>query len=111
MKYCEKCGNELLDEAVICPKCGCAVRDMPQRQEEVPARLSVCALVGFILSLVSVIFFVNPFGLLAVAGFVNSVIGLVHCNKKKLRGRGFAIAGIVVGAIFTVVGCFAWFAV
>lgn len=24
MKYCSKCGNELLDEAVICPKCGCA---------------------------------------------------------------------------------------
>ena len=23
MKYCTKCGNELLDDAVICPKCGC----------------------------------------------------------------------------------------
>lgn len=27
MKYCSKCGNELLDEAVICPKCGCPVVD------------------------------------------------------------------------------------
>ena len=25
MKYCTKCGRELLDEAVICPGCGCAV--------------------------------------------------------------------------------------
>ena len=25
MKYCTKCGNELLDEAVVCPKCGCPV--------------------------------------------------------------------------------------
>lgn len=25
MKYCRSCGNELLDEAVVCPKCGCAV--------------------------------------------------------------------------------------
>lgn len=25
MKYCAKCGNELLDEALVCPKCGCAV--------------------------------------------------------------------------------------
>ncbi|MGI6644439.1 MAG: hypothetical protein ACOX28_01545 [Bacilli bacterium] len=25
MKYCSKCGNELHDEAVICPKCGCEV--------------------------------------------------------------------------------------
>lgn len=23
MKYCTYCGNELLDEAIICPKCGC----------------------------------------------------------------------------------------
>ena len=26
MKYCTKCGNELFDEAVICPKCGCPVQ-------------------------------------------------------------------------------------
>lgn len=25
MKYCQHCGNELLDNAVICPSCGCAV--------------------------------------------------------------------------------------
>lgn len=25
MKYCSKCGNQLLDEATICMKCGCAV--------------------------------------------------------------------------------------
>ena len=24
MKYCSKCGNELFDEAVVCPKCGCS---------------------------------------------------------------------------------------
>lgn len=25
MKYCTHCGKELLDEAVICPSCGCEV--------------------------------------------------------------------------------------
>ena len=25
MKYCAKCENELFDDAVVCPKCGCAV--------------------------------------------------------------------------------------
>ena len=25
MKFCEKCGKELVDEAVFCPCCGCAV--------------------------------------------------------------------------------------
>lgn len=24
MKYCEKCGKELFDEAVVCPGCGCS---------------------------------------------------------------------------------------
>ena len=24
MKYCSKCGKEIMDEAVICPECGCA---------------------------------------------------------------------------------------
>lgn len=32
MKYCYKCGNELFDEAVICPKCGCAQENFTQRQ-------------------------------------------------------------------------------
>lgn len=25
MKFCSKCGKEILDETVICPGCGCAV--------------------------------------------------------------------------------------
>lgn len=26
MKYCAKCGKEVMDEAMICPSCGCAVQ-------------------------------------------------------------------------------------
>ena len=25
MKFCSKCGKEIMDEAVVCPNCGCAV--------------------------------------------------------------------------------------
>lgn len=25
MKFCQKCGMEIMDEAVVCPGCGCAV--------------------------------------------------------------------------------------
>ena len=28
MKFCTHCGKELLDEAVICPSCGCAVNNV-----------------------------------------------------------------------------------
>lgn len=35
MKYCSKCGNELMDEAVICPKCGCPTEstDKPKKKK------------------------------------------------------------------------------
>ena len=25
MKFCQKCGREIMDEAIICPGCGCAI--------------------------------------------------------------------------------------
>ena len=25
MKFCQKCGKEIVDEAVVCPGCGCAI--------------------------------------------------------------------------------------
>ena len=26
MKYCSKCGKEIMDEAIVCPGCGCSQR-------------------------------------------------------------------------------------
>ncbi len=33
MKYCTHCGKELLDEAVICPGCGCAAESKEIKNE------------------------------------------------------------------------------
>ena len=122
MKYCEHCGAELLDEAVLCPKCGCWTNDRPKDVEvlahaqEIAApqtKLSILSLVGFILSIVGVVLslfavVISRFseggpmltGLpLNIAGFVCSIVGLVRVKRRKLRGKGFAIAGIVVGAV------------
>lgn len=33
MKYCTNCGNELKDEAVICPKCGTQVGEKTKNQK------------------------------------------------------------------------------
>lgn len=27
MKFCQKCGKEIADEAIICPGCGCAIAE------------------------------------------------------------------------------------
>lgn len=30
MKYCSHCGKQIMDEAVMCPSCGCKVESMVQ---------------------------------------------------------------------------------
>ena len=32
MKFCTHCGKQLMDEAVVCPGCGCSVTNQPQTQ-------------------------------------------------------------------------------
>jgi uncharacterized membrane protein YvbJ len=46
MKYCSKCGTELVDEAVICPNCGCAVEGSAPAKpaEEDKASAGLCVL-------------------------------------------------------------------
>ena len=56
MKYCSQCGKELVDEAVVCPNCGCAVQAPVNPQEDKPSTgLNILAflfpLVGLILYL------------------------------------------------------------
>jgi len=56
MKYCEKCGNQLLDEAVMCPKCGHTIKKIitPQQQKDIAkwSIISPLALLGGIAILV-----------------------------------------------------------
>ena len=61
MKYCSKCGNELLDEAVICPKCGCSVENKTDstakilkanKRSKITSAI-ILDIVAFILSLVA----------------------------------------------------------
>ena len=38
MKYCAQCGAQLVDEAVVCPHCGCAVAPVKTPQQPQPAQ-------------------------------------------------------------------------
>ena len=33
MKFCSKCGKEIMDEAVVCPGCGCAVEEVKAKSK------------------------------------------------------------------------------
>lgn len=57
MKYCSKCGAELVDEAVVCTSCGCAQENAVAKKEDSSsfgwAFLGFCIpIVGLILYLV-----------------------------------------------------------
>ena len=110
MKYCAHCGEELADEAVICPKCGCAADSsdsisLKSVSETGRTGWDACAIVGFVLSMVSLILYVfNFFGIVPLAGMTVSIVGAVRTyngyrHSCKLRGFGLAIAGICVGAV------------
>ena len=97
--YCKTCGKEINDEAVVCPYCGCAVKDgvvakavgnVTQSQQ----KINVLSIVGFVLSLVSLL--LAFYGIVAIVGLVLSIVGLIQCNQRGERLKGLAIAGIII---------------
>lgn len=63
MKFCRHCGKEIMDEAVICPGCGCAVEVIREKKisgETAGNGKSICTMI---------------FGILALAFFVSVRIG------------------------------------
>ena len=109
MKYCTHCGAELLDEAVVCTKCGCWTNNSMVTAAAKKASSNICAIVGFILSIVSIIIFVNILGMLALAGMIVSIVGLCQLSKNnEQNGKGFAIAGVAVGACTFLFGALIW---
>ena len=73
MKYCSQCGKELVDEAVVCPNCGCAVQAPVNQQEDKPS--TVLNILAFLFPVI---------GLILFAGIV---ISYRRQGKQKERGK------------------------
>lgn len=88
MKFCSKCGKELVDEAVICPHCGCAVEAAPKKPiagDEVSVGLVILSVL------------IPLFGIIYWA---------TMREKAPKRGKACGIAGLiswVVGILFTII--------
>ena len=76
----------------------------PPQQDCTPcapsANYNGLSIAGFSLSCAAIIFNFF-FGLPGIVGLILSIIGLCQCNKRSEKGRGLAIAGIVIGAVLT----------
>lgn len=119
--YCSKCGAQIADGSRFCPECGQAIENQtagmsgqysqPNQhfdyrqnhyQYEQDSKMNPLALAGFIVGCVSV--FINFWGIVGGTALGLSIAGLFQINGGKGAGKGFAITGIILGAIGVLFG-------
>ena len=95
MKFCEKCGKEIMDEAVICPGCGCAVETSKKATDvmEVPKQAKTASTLG-VLSLL----LLAPLGIPAI----------ILANKSKEQTGGVMCKQAKTGLICGILGLCFW---
>jgi len=104
-KFCENCGTKIENEnQAFCLNCGAKIGGQPTtitNSYEVTGKLNTMALTGFIVSLCSLFLYIlvvpGPLGI------VFSIIGMKQIKEREERGNGFAIAGLIVGIIMSIV--------
>lgn len=82
--FCPNCGKEIDDKAVVCPNCGVSTG----KNTVTESISNTIAIVGFILS-----FFVP------IAGLICSIMGHRKSNELNGKGKGLALAGIIISAV------------
>ena len=113
--YCQNCGKEIDDKAVVCPNCGVGVGNYFTQHEET---INIFAVIGFVLSFLSVIDEILCFILgykmakfvgyifalfIAMAGLICSIIGCKNLAQLKGNGKGWAMAGIIINSVSIVI--------
>ena len=86
--FCKKCGKEILDEAIVCVHCGCAVEEGKKINSGADAPSTGMAVLGFFVPL---------------AGLI---IWLINKESKPLMaksaGKG-ALIGFIVSMVFSII--------
>lgn len=96
--YCSRCGKEFSEGTQFCPYCGQSAVAVPSSYPNAnEGRYNVCAIVGFVLSLVSL--FLSFGGVLPLAALIVSAVGIKQTKERNEKGSGHAIAGVVIGAV------------
>lgn len=70
-----------------------------------PNKNNGLAIAGFVVSLVSIFF--NFYCITGIVGIILSVIGLKKSSELEGKGKGMAIAGIILGVVGIVIGIIA----
>lgn len=104
--YCTNCGKECNQGEKFCTGCGkqiSALNSQPTASTTAPLndtrKFNIFAIVGFVISIVCFLGGAYTIVLAPLAGLVFSIVALVQIRKKGQKGKGLAIAGIVLGAV------------
>jgi hypothetical protein len=92
--YCQKCGAENLENAAMCQSCGgIFVYSQPSKTSGMAITAMILGISGFSL--------LGVFGVVWIISLVFGIIALNRINKSggMLRGKGFAITGIITSAV------------
>lgn len=93
--FCSKCGNEIDNEAMVCPKCGCATANMVNMNAQKAAAaqtgetstLATCATVFAIL--------------MPIVGFILGIVGCCKYKDEALKKK--SISAIVISILMWVI--------
>ena len=87
MKYCAHCGKQLLDQAVVCPNCGCRVDSTTATKSNNNDAMATVVKVFMVLSCIA-----SGFSLFPLAWTIPMTIHAFRClDKKEPIGVGFKI--------------------
>ena len=136
MKYCTHCGKELLDEAVICVGCGCAVAEQGQSAYYVTAdsnvllntlsqRLNTNGIIWLVIGILQILggLFINWFLLIVgVLNIISSVQDMQYSKTLLEKPNGIVakfepitgpvitlIYNLIIGGVIGVVGSIYYF--
>lgn len=98
MKYCPKCGSELMDEAIFCPKCGCIADqnkyDEINNQNKPKSNLSALRNIAFAFMVVGLVSLL-PF-IFSLAWTIPMTIEYYHkINNKEKVSISFKICTLL----------------
>ena len=103
-RFCTNCGKEVPEGNNACSNCGTMLNGAaptPAAQPTVvvnsqPAQGNGMATAGFVVSLVSSLLCCGSFNLISL---ILSIVGLVKSKDVGGKGKGLAIAGIIISAL------------
>ena len=116
--YCQNCGREFKADEKFCTACGAAATEAPTVQvsnvavaeaknaptpKKEKKQMNIFAIIGFVVSLVCFLGIIQTSVIGPLAGLIFSIVALVQIKKNNQKGKGLAVAGVILGSIATLV--------